>query len=238
MSLVWYIPTPLLLLLVFILVRRKAYRAFPCFFSYAVFATASDTLRFFARGHTSLYHSVYWATEAVYGVLGILVMYEVFRTVLGSLARTWWVRLIFPAILVTSVGLSLARAHAVAPQVSGRLAFWIMVGEIAVRIVQVLAFVLLLHLLGLEWPQYTLGIAAGFGLYAAVMLPATIRWANVGAQFKFLWFVTSLVAYSVAVLIWIWFFSLPRRGEIPGPGLSAVSPSAPRKHRPSLLEVC
>lgn len=237
MSLVWYIPTPLLLLLVFVLVRRQAYRAFPWFFSYAVFATASDTLRFFARSHTSLYHSVYWTTEAGYGALGILVMYEVFRTVLGSLSRRWWVRLIFPAILVASMGLSLARAHAIAPQFSGRLAFWIMVGEIAVRIVQVSAFVLLLHLLGLEWPQYTLGIAAGFGLYAAVMLPATIRLANVGARFVFLWSVISLVTYCLAELIWIWVFRVPRRAEIPGPELSPVSPSAPRKHRPRLLEV-
>jgi hypothetical protein len=32
-----------------------------------------------------------------------------------------------------------------------------------------------------------------------------------------------LVAYSVAVLIWIWFFSVPQKAETPNPNVSAPS---------------
>jgi hypothetical protein len=227
MSLVWYIPELLLLTLVFVLLRRGAYRTFPWFFGYAVFGVSADTMRFITRSHPSLYHSVFWATEAGYDLLGILVMHEVVRAVLGDLTRRGRSRLVFPTLFVLAVALSLARAHAVPSQFGHGIPSYIMVGEIAVRFMQVFVFaglVTLVSLLGLKWRQYPFGVAAGFGLYATVALLITTKLSDFGTRFVFLWSVTSLVAYSVAVLIWIWFFSVPQKVDTTSSQLSVPSP--------------
>ena len=234
---IWYIPLGLLVLLLWVLLRRDAYKVSPCFFSYVAFALAAGVARFVARNHPQPYYATYWITEAGYGLLGMLVMYEVLHTVLGSLTRAWWSRLIFPIILLGGIGLSLTRAHAVPIHFRGRLAFCIIAGEIAVRFVQVFVFaglVTLVPLLGLRWRQFPFGIATGFGLYATVMLLATTKYSDFGTRFKFLWDLTSLVAYSVAVLIWIWFFSVPQKAPTPSSELSAPSPGDLKQYKDAL----
>jgi hypothetical protein len=213
--LVWYIPLGLLAILLGLLLRDRAYKVCPWFFAYVAFGVAADVARFLVRNHSQAYKATYWVTEAGYCILGILVMHEVFRAVLR--ARVWWTRLIFPIILLTAVVLSLAHAHAVPPQVGGLL-YYIVAGEIAVRFVQVLIFVglgALAAFFGLRWRQYPLGIAAGFGLYSTVALLSTIKFSDFGTRFQFWWDMTSVVSYSLAVLIWIWFFRAPQEEESP-----------------------
>jgi hypothetical protein len=217
-----YIPLGLLALLLWVLIRRRAYKKCPWFFAYVAFGVGADLARLTARLSASRYpgaHSAtYWVTEGGYDVLGILVMYEVVRTVFGSLTSYWWTRLIFPVVLVVGVGMSLARAYEVPPQVVGILSY-IVVGEIAVRFVQVIVPVL-----GVKWRQYPFGVATGFGVYSTVALLATTKYSDSGTGFKFLWAWTSVVAYSVAVLIWIWFFSVPQKVETSSSQLSIPSP--------------
>jgi hypothetical protein len=98
-------------------------------------------------------------------------------------------------------------------------------GEIAVRFAQVLVFVGLatfVPLFGLRWRQRPLGIAAGFGLYSTVALLITIKLSDFGTGIRFLLDTASLVAYSLAVLIWIWFFSFPQKEE-PAPNPEQVA---------------
>jgi hypothetical protein len=235
-SVVWFIPLGLLALLLSLLLRKRAYNACPCFFAYVTFAVAADVARFVALNHPRPYFATYWITEAGYDLLGILVMYEVLRTVLGSLTRAWWARLIFPAVLIAGIGMSLARANVVPSRLSG-IEFFIAVGEIAVRFVQVFVFaglVTLVPVVGLRWRQYPFGVATGFGLYATVMLLTTIKFSDFGTRFKLLWGWTSLVAYSVAVLIWIWFFSVPQKAQTPSPELSAPTPGDLKQYKDAL----
>jgi hypothetical protein len=234
--LVWFIPLGLLSLLSAVLVRRRAYGVFPFFFMYVMFAVAADLGRFATLGHKHPYLITYWTTEAIYDILGILVMYEVLRSVLGSLARGRLARLILPVLVVVGIGLSLAHREAVPTKVTGFLVY-IVLGEIAVRFVQVLVFaglVTLVPLIGLRWRQYPFGVATGFGLYATVMLLTTVKFSDFGTRFKFLWGITSLVAYSVAVLIWIWFFSVPQKTETPASELTSPSPGDLKKYKDAL----
>jgi hypothetical protein len=236
MSILEFIPSCLLVVLLGLLVRRRVYTTLPYFFAYAAFAVGADIARFVVHTHHDAYYLTYWITEAGYDLLGILVMYEVLRTVLGSLTRAWWARLIFPAVLVAGIGMSLARADAVPSRIVG-IPFYIVTGEIAVRFVQVFVFaglVTLVPVLGLRWRQYPFGVATGFGLYATVMLLTTTKFSDFGTRFKFLWGWTSLVAYSVAVLIWIWFFSVPQKAETPNPELSAPSPGDLKQYKDAL----
>jgi hypothetical protein len=234
MDLLEYIPSCLLLALVGVLMKRRGFSVAPFFFAYAIFAVGADSARFLARNHAHAYYATYWLTEGGYDILGILVMYEVLRTVLGNLSRGWWVRLVFPVLLVAGVGLSLARASSVPSQFGHGLGFYIVAGEIAVRFVQVFIFagvVTLVPVLGLRWRQYSFGIASGFGLYATVSLLTTTKLSDFGTRFMFLWNLVSLVAYSLAVLIWIWFFSVPEKNEAPGSRLSAPSPSVLEEYK-------
>jgi hypothetical protein len=229
-----YIPLVLLLLLLGRLVSVRAYGTVPYFFSYAAFAVAADTVRFAVHNHPSTYYSTYWITEAGYDILGILVMYEVLRTLLGTFTRAWWARLIFPSIVLIGIVMSLARTDAVPTRIVG-LPHYIVAGEIAVRFMQVFVFaisVTLVPLLGLRWRQYSFGIATGFGLYATIMLLTTIKFSDFGTTFKLLWGWTSLVAYSVAVLIWIWFFSTPQK--VTTSELSAPAPGVLKEYKDAL----
>ena len=231
-----FIPSCLLVVLLALLLRRRVYSTLPIFFAYGAFAVGADVARFVTHSHRHPYYLTYWITEAGYDLLGILVMYEVVRTIFGNLTRAWWARLIFPAVLVVGVGMSLARAGAVPSRLSGP-EFYIVIGEIAVRFVQVLVFVGLVTLVpvvGLRWRQYPFGIATGFGLYATIMLLTTTKFSDFGTRFKLLWGWTSLVAYSVAVLIWMWFFSVPQTIENPIPDMSAPSHGDLKQYKDAL----
>jgi hypothetical protein len=231
-----FIPSCFLVALLVLLVRRRVYATLPCFFAYATFAVCADLARFLARNHGA-YYATYYISETGYDVLGVLVMYEALRTVLASVTRVWWVRLIFPAVLLAGIVLSLARAQTAPTQFSRRLAFYILIGEIAVRFVEVFIFaglVTLVRVLGLRWRQYPFGVAMGFGLYATVALLITTKLSDFGTRFMFLWNVVSLVAYSLAVLIWIWFFSVPQKAPTPNSELSAPSPGVLKQYKDAL----
>lgn len=232
-----FIPSCFLVALLGLLIRRRVYEGLPYFFAYVAFAAGADLARFLTRNHSDIYYSTYYITQAGYDVLGVLVMYEVLRIVLAALARIWQIRLVFLAVLIAAVFLSLARTNAAPTQFSRRLAFFIVVGEIAIRFMEVIIFaglVSLVPILGLRWRQYSFGIATGFGLYATVMLLTTTAFSDFGTRFTFLWGVSSLVAYSVAVLIWIWFFSVPQRMETPNPELSAPLPGDLKEYKDAL----
>src|SRR5579863_2485123 len=106
-SLLWLIPTGLLFVLLGLMLRSHAYRAWPWFFSYAAFGISADVARFAAHNHPHPYYFIYWLTDAGYAILGALAMYEILRKVLRGLAGIWWTHLIFPALVATGVGLSL-----------------------------------------------------------------------------------------------------------------------------------
>jgi hypothetical protein len=232
MTFFWYLPLILLLPLLSVLAHRRVYKSFPYFFAYVAFAVAAGAARFAVRDHAHIYFVTYWATAAGYDVLGILVMYEVFRAMLGGLIKAWWARLIFLVVLAGSIGLSLARNQATAARLGGRLMLYIVIGEMAVRFVQVAIFAglaSLVPLFGLRWRQHAFGIATGFGVYATVALLTTTKFSDFGTRFKFLWFATSVASYSIAVLIWLWFFSAPEKAERPS-GIESGSTPGELEH--------
>jgi hypothetical protein len=229
----WYIPIGLLIVLFGVLLLRHAYRPCPFFFAYTTFAVVAGIARFAVHNYRPLYFTIYWTTEAGYDILGILVMYEAFCAALGTMTRTAWTRLVFLAILMFGFGLAEARTLA-SPTHVNSIPSYILTGEIAVRFVQVLVFaglVTLVPLLGLRWRQYSFGIATGFGVYATVALLLTTKFSDFGTRFKLLWAWTSLVAYSLAVLIWIWFFSVPQKSETRGSEISAPSPGELKQYK-------
>jgi len=230
-----YIPSGLLAVLLFLMLRNRAYKVCPCFFAYVAFGVGADVARFLTDGHSSAYFATYWVTEAGYCLLGILAMFELLHLVLRNLARRWWARLILPVALLVGIGLSLAHAHVAPTQFSG-IRYYIIVSEIAVRLVQAIIFIGLVAavlVLRLRWRQYPLGIAIGFGGYSLVALLMRLKFYDFGTRFRFLFNLTSFVAYSLAVLIWIWFFSVPQKPDL---DLPAPTPEELEQYQATLQQ--
>ncbi len=152
-------------------------------------------------------------------------MYEVVGTALLGMARAWRLCTIV-IVLVASVLLGFVRSQVHPVRYSSAYGHYVVLGEIAVRFVQVFVFAGLATLgplIGLRLRRSSFGVAVGFGFYATVMLTATSRYADVGRPFASFWAMLSLAAYSIAVLIWIWFFWMP--AKIQAPESSALGPA-------------
>jgi hypothetical protein len=223
----WWGELPLQAILLYVLVRKRAFRTFPWFFAYTLFAVTAGISRFLVRNHHPIYSRVYWATEAVYPLLGIAVMYEVFRSVFRNFSRLWWFPPIFPLTVALSLGLTISRSLSVPSGLQSGAAAWIVGAEAGVRLLQVAMFALLVTLVllfGLRWRQQAFGICAGYGLFSSVALLPTTKFYEFGTRFKYLWGLVSIITYSVAVLIWLWYFSVPLKTEadrVEQPPLSA-----------------
>ena len=199
---------------------------FPWFVAYVAFALCADLARGLVHNRVTPYFYIYWSTEAGYGLLGICVMSEVFRTVLGNLARWRWPRLVFPIMVLLSAGLTAGQVSLLPAGLHRHhLMGAILLGEIAVRFLEVLmlsSLVTLVALVGLEWRQYPFGIAAGFGLYASTALVGatqflkTVHVSIMGFGMNFSWPWILIIAYSCGVLIWIVFFIAKERPSPPG----------------------
>jgi hypothetical protein len=214
----WWGAIPLQAVLLYVLVRKRSFRTFPWFFVYTAFAVAAGVGRFLVRDNHSFYSRVYWITEAIYPLLGIAVMYEVFRNVFRNFNRLWWFPPIFPVVALLSLGLTISRNLAVHSGVQTGAAAWILGAELGVRLLQVAMFALLVTmvlLFGLRWRQQAFGICAGYGLFATVALLTTTEFYEIGTRFKYLWVLVSSITYSMAVLIWLWYFSIPVKAELP-----------------------
>jgi magnesium-transporting ATPase (P-type) len=196
-----------------ILMSRRLYCDFPLFFTYTIFSVAAEIARISTFSNYNVYFWVYWATEAGYAVLGFLALYEVFRRIFKNCFAIWWFRLLFPVISVLLLAVALAHAYAHPVNEPDRIMAAILTAEVGVRLVQAGVFVLLIVLaavLGLRWQQYAFGISAGFGVYACTTLMASALRSVFGTNFDQLWAMALVVAYTWAVLIWVWYFRVSR----------------------------
>jgi hypothetical protein len=214
MTVLAYLPLVLQSILLYVLVRGKTYRTFVWFFAYTSFSILATTGRFALRNHRGMYFYFYWGTDAIYSILGALVMYEVCRVVFRNLGKARWLQAVFILLAIISVSLTLGRTSKPLPGAEHSLMTWVVGAELGLRFFQVLIFVMLsalVALLGLRWRQHAFGISAGYGIYAAVNLFTTTRFYEFGTRFTFMWGFVSVITYTIAVLIWLWYFSTPIR---------------------------
>jgi hypothetical protein len=207
----WWGSLPVLGIVLGCMIVRGSHKNFPRFFVYIVYAVATGVLRFVVSGHLPLYAYVYWATDAGYAVLGIAVMYEALTSTFQNLGHRSRLRLLFAAIVLLTLSLTAILTATTRNDLTRTMAL-IVGAEMGTRLVEVAMFVLLLvatPVLGLRWRQHAFGICAGFGIYSTCALLASTKYYEIGSRFNFLWSVISVVSYTVAVLIWLWYFSTP-----------------------------
>src|SRR5215831_1319933 len=199
--------------LIAILFRRRLNREFPFFFTYIVSAILIATIRLAVLYYYPWYFAVFWATEALYSVLALLALYEVFHWVFLEFYKYWsWFWLLFPGLVAIVTGLSIWYALAYPPVQASRLISVVLVFGIAVNFVRVgifLLFFLVVWVFKLRGWEYAFAIVLGFALYALNALAAYWLRSVFGTRFGIFAKYAPPVAYILAVVFWLTIFIRP-----------------------------
>ncbi|HWZ43310.1 MAG TPA: hypothetical protein VNW97_07520 [Candidatus Saccharimonadales bacterium] len=196
-----------------ILVRREAHRIFRVFFAYTLFAIFAETMLFVLRNDAVAFFYVRWSTEAIYALLGLAVLYEVFDHLFRHLYYLRGFKLLFPGTALVSLALStlwIFLHGQTAPDPP--LLIMIFALELAVRWLQTGLLVLIFFLAAYyaEYSQHrAFGIAAGFGISAFGLLVFTLVRSEFGTKYPALRHFLPPVAYLLAVAIWLFSFIRP-----------------------------
>ena len=199
------------LALIALLLMRGAVRDFRFFCSYTAFAVISEITKFILkiRDHKFGYFYTYWATEAIYSILGFLALYEVFRLLYRHLYYLLWVRLLIPLTSIVLLALSLWWTGIVLGTVERPLAILYAL-EFTVHLLQI-GFFAAIFIVAFRFDvfeeRYAFGITAGFWVSATGILATMIIRSEFGITYKNLLNFLPTGAYLLAVLIWLHAFA-------------------------------
>jgi hypothetical protein len=188
------------------MLRRKAHRQFPWFFSYLVAQIFQVVILYPLRGSQTAYFYAYCITAALSLALGFAVIHEIFIDVfrpyhtlrdLGSVLFKWaGLVMLMVAIIVSASGQALHRE----PLLDAS-----MILQRSTRVVQcglILFLLLFSKYLGISWRQRSFGIALGFGTFATIDL--SVLALHLGAHISdAVLNLISMTAYMIAIGIWI-----------------------------------
>jgi hypothetical protein len=187
--------------------RRKLHREFPFFFAYLFLSVLVPMIRLSVSRHYATFFTVFWATEALYALVAVLALYEVFHEVfLPFYQLWWWFRLLFPGAAVFIALLSVRNAlhhPALRNPRPMEIVFALATGVNYLEAALFGLFFALALLLGVRWRSYPFGIVEGFGLSALGALIAYGLRSEFGTKYNMLVKYAPPVAYFVGVLVWL-----------------------------------
>ncbi|HLJ30344.1 MAG TPA: hypothetical protein VKY85_26805 [Candidatus Angelobacter sp.] len=209
----------ILVILIFIFVRRGLYREFPFFFVYILYSPLATARAFI---HRPMLHFVcYWITEAIYGILALLVMREVFRRLFALPSASfrwfrWLLSLTVLALLIVTLWETFYHPlrHGRIPRwVSG--IYWFDVGVHALEGTILLLVLALTTVFPVAWRQYEFSILTGFGISASVTMVADLLRFQFGSNYETFFRYGPPIAYIAATLIWLQAFFRPPKTTRP-----------------------
>ena len=199
-----------------ILLWRKANRQFPFFFLYVSASIFIGLFRAAVANNYLLYFEVYWTTEALYIVLALLALHEVFRKVFAAFYEKRWFWLFFPVVVIAISALAVIYRLGSPPAQANQVMSFIISMGMAVNLVQALLFVLfflLVWLNGIGWREYPFGIVMGFAAIAIVTFAANWARSEFGTRLNVVSSYAPAVAYILAVIVWLNTFLRPPEPE-------------------------
>jgi hypothetical protein len=212
-SALWFLPLALQLAIAVSMLYRGLARQFPFFFTYNLTLPARDLILASLPYGGNLYSAVYWWGDGAAILLALVVIVEVAFHLVG---RYPFLRFLFKVLLsIAAIAAVAALASLIwtrGPAGADIVLEWTIYIERSVRFLQVCLLILMLALmsrLGLSWRNYPLGIAAGFGLYAAFDLLLLELRAHLHALTDNSFVLLRSTAYNLGVLIWAAYFLLP-----------------------------
>lgn len=208
----WLVPMALQAAIAFVMLRRGLSKLLPIFFSYTVLIVARDFILLLLPYTGNLYSAIFWWGDAAAILLSLGVILEVLWLLFRPYQFLHFVfKLVWIATFVaTAFALSLLR---VGPQGADRLLESIILMERSARVLQVGLLIVLISFMsrfGLTWHHYSLGIAAGFGVYSALDLFLLELRAHPHLVTDTVFELVRPAAYNLGVLIWALYFLRPR----------------------------
>jgi len=215
----WISPKILLIVLLFLMVRRGLQRQFPMFFIYAALQVVQSSVLFLISSHFGFqgeeYHRAYSMTIAVSAASRFAVIYELFKDFFRS-----YPLLVRPGTIVlrggTIVLLLAALGLAVLSPGDG-VDLLLNATYVLDRTVSILQCGLLISLLlfsryfSLSWRSRAFGIALGLGVYASVSLATSSIWLHLGAFGNRAVNLFTMATYHLCVLIWMFYLLRPEQ---------------------------
>jgi hypothetical protein len=215
----WITPIVIQSVIVIIMVWRRLASVFPVFLAYTALVPAREILLLFLRNHREPYFRTYWFGEAIVVALSLGVIYEVIWHLVRPyfFLRRLGLRFFWTVTLAALVlGLVMFTSSRLSYRPESRTEI-IILADRSVRFLQaclLIVLILLMSRLALTWQHYAVGIAAGFGAFAASDLALLELQAHLHLiSFPILVLLNS-TAYNVAVTIWAIYFVPPRRRKV------------------------
>lgn len=229
-DLLWVLPLVIQAGVLIAFLKRRLWESFPLFFAYTAAVLAREVILIFLPYASSLYGHVYWYGEVLTVSFGLGAIFETLRHLFPPHP---FVKVVLKVIwVVGGIAATGAIAMLVVAQLqpaSNRAAFEIIIlAERFARFVQACSLIVVIVLvsqLGSSWRQYTVGIAAGFGIYSALALLILEFCGRLHLVSGSTFVILNSAAYNLAAVIWGIYFLAPQRSShlqrLPKPNLSA-----------------
>ncbi len=199
-----------------VLARRKIHREFPFFFIYVSSSIVIGLLRLYVSSNYRLFFLVVWITEAIYIVLALLSLNEVFRKVFAAFYEKRWFWLFFPVVVIAISALAVIYRLGSPPAQANQVMSFIISMGMAVNLAQALLFILFFVLVwfnGIGWREYPFGIVMGFAAIAIGGFIGNWSRSEFGTGSMPLFSYAPSVAYILAVILWLETFLRPPEPE-------------------------
>lgn len=219
-NMLWFLGVALEVLALAYIVRTKLRLSFPVFFTYLICQTLTDaTLLSIYLQHSSYqtYFYAYWSLTAVCTLVSFFVLYEVFTytlrpyTGLRDLAtvvfRWMALLLLLVSALVTFTG------NASGIDVWTSLLFNLNRSILLLQVGLLVFLFLCSSHLGLEWKNFSFGIALGLGFTAATNLIVASLRSQLGREWGNPLNLFSTAICDLAPLLWLIYACLPQPAQ-------------------------
>jgi hypothetical protein len=195
-----------------LLIRRRLASEFPFFFLYLSASVTFPVIKLAVSGSYAVFFIVSWATEAIYILLALLALHEVFRKVFAAFYKNRWFWLFFPLVVIAIFTIAIAYNLGSPPVQASRLISLILTLGTAVSLVQIAIFGLFFILVwfhGIRWRDYPFSIVVGFAIIAVGSLWGNWSRSVFGTRFNRFFGYAPAVAYIIAVIVWLDAFLRP-----------------------------
>jgi hypothetical protein len=210
----WFVPLVLQCVIVVIMSLRGLAGKFPFFFCYNLVVPARDVALLYLPYAGTRYSLVYWWGDAGAILLSLGVIVEIIWHLIESYPFLRTVFKIFWIFGIIAAAAALAILHWTRGLFGNQIIESIVLFERSARLLQVcllIATILLISRLGLTWNNYSVGVAAGFGIYSALDLALLEFRGNLHFITDSAFVLLRSAAYNLAVIIWSVYFLRPRQ---------------------------
>jgi hypothetical protein len=203
-----------------VLVKKRVWREFPLFTAYSAWNLLDGLTKYvlysyFFHQTAKLYFYLFWIGEGLSVILGIAIVYEVFRhlfSVHSALRKLAGFSFVATIAVLVAIGGSVF--YGPAPVGLHHLGSATLLAEEAARILEVglLMFLFLFAgAFGLHWRQPVFGISMGLGIFAAVELINMVLRSRLGADALNILNVVRMMTYNSSLVLWLVYLVAPER---------------------------